>query len=147
MAILPRWIGFKCNLGYCQMQFGGYSLMAHPLLPLSCVLSLSRSIPGGWWYILLRGREMFSSDTSGQLQRRWVLSGRGEGKSKVKADIHNMTSYQRWWAAALTDHTQLFESHKNILLPRFNSIDSSPGPTEQFWLYSDWSSVSQILSI
>lgn len=28
---LPRWIGFKYNLGYCQMRFTGYFLMVHPL--------------------------------------------------------------------------------------------------------------------
>lgn len=31
-TILPRWIGFKYNLGYCQMRFTSHFLMAHPLI-------------------------------------------------------------------------------------------------------------------
>lgn len=41
---LPRWIGFKYNLGYCQMWFTGYFLMALPLI--SVLFSLPLALPG-----------------------------------------------------------------------------------------------------
>lgn len=40
MTTLLRWIGFKYNLGYCQMWFTGYFLMVHPLI--SVLFSLFR---------------------------------------------------------------------------------------------------------
>lgn len=41
---LPQWIGFKYNLGYCQMWFTGYFLMALPLI--SVLFSLPLALPG-----------------------------------------------------------------------------------------------------